>query len=145
MLGEDGVRLDLDRPPRVDERGDHHHRRGGPHVPERVRMRAADGVGHLGGRDVHAGADHVVEAGAGFGERGGDDLEAAARLLLGIRVTAAVGPHRPGPGHVNVVADAEGAAEPDRGLVRRSRRNTLPLRAAVDLLLHGFYAPVLET
>ena len=46
---------------------------------------------------VHAGPDHVGQAGAEAGQRGGDDLEAAVGLDLDIVGAGAVRPDGPGP------------------------------------------------
>src|SRR4051794_27881639 len=78
---DDRVRLDLDEPARVEQRGhDCGRGRGGGAENLEVRSPHADDV--TGIRDEDARPDHVLRRGVELGERGGDDLQAAAGLSV---------------------------------------------------------------
>ncbi len=66
--------------------------------------------------EEHAGADDVLEAGAGLGEGFLDEAEDDAGLLGGGEIFSA---YRAGAGDVDDVADANSAREADDGFVRR--------------------------
>ena len=75
------LRLDLDEPSRVEQlRDDRGRRRAG--AAERIAVGARDLGDQLGRGDVDPRADDVVEGGAGLAQRGRDDVDAAARLLV---------------------------------------------------------------
>src|SRR4051812_14721059 len=65
-------------------------------------------------------------------ERGDDDLEATARLGLGVGVAGAVGPNRRGAGYENPVPDPQGSGDPDLWLKRRTGRDALALAQCLD-------------
>src|SRR6476469_229368 len=109
-LGNDCVRLDFDQPARVEQRGHDQHRRRRLGLAEDLAVGAADLRPVLGTCQVDPRADDVLRACADLGERGHDDLQAAARLA--VRVCgrfAAVGHDRRGAGDGDVVPHAHGA------------------------------------
>lgn len=74
----------------------------------------------FGMREVHAGADDVLEPGTRGVKGGFDELETGARLFVGGEV---VGSDGTGAGDVDDVTDADGTRETDDGLERRGTGN----------------------
>src|SRR5712691_362253 len=110
--------LDLDLPSLVQQRLDDDHGRCGPGAAHHLAVRASDCLAVRDVRDEHPRAHHLVDRRAGIAQRGGNDLEAAFRLDIWIRVDRSVRRHGRGPGHEHAVAGAQGAAEADRLLER---------------------------
>ena len=75
------LRFHLDGPARVEQGVDDDHRGRRPDVPEDLAVRRHRSFGVGGRRQKGAGADDVGGAGARFGQRGEDDLPAAASLF----------------------------------------------------------------
>ena len=91
-------------------------------------MSPADGVDVLGAGHEDAGADDIVEPGAGLGQCAGDDLEADPRLLVGIVWWIGVAGHdRCSSGNPHLSADADGARVADAVLERGTRRDPLAI------------------
>ena len=107
---DDRLGLDLDEPARVEQLG--RRRRSSPAAPCAKASRCARPTASmsLGARDVDPRADDVVEARAGLAERALDDLEADARLLVGVVGRVGVARH-----------DRRRAGDPDLA-ARRARR-----------------------
>ena len=95
------------------EQGSNHHGAGGAYSAENFAVGTAYLFPVFGAGDEHAGADDVVEGGAGLSERSLDQLEYGAGLF-GRREFLRT--HRAGAGDMHNVADADGAGEADDGL-----------------------------
>ncbi len=115
LLGDVGVGLDLDMPGGVEESCDDHHGGGGAGDGEELAVDAGDLFPVPRVREVDAGADDVLDGGAGLFEGCGDDGETLLGLGCGVGVVRADGP---GSGDVDVRADANGAGK-SRSRARR--------------------------
>src|SRR6516165_132813 len=67
--GAQGLGLDLDQPGGVEQAGHDHRGGGGPDRGEDLAVRAGDIGPVFGAGEVHAGADHVLQAGARLSQR----------------------------------------------------------------------------
>lgn len=115
----DCLGLDLHEPAGVQQPARENRRVRRADVSEDFSVGAADALEVLGSHEVDAGTDDVSERRARLFEGGADDLEAAPGLAVGVLGwIGAVGHDGRGPGHVDVLADPDGAGEPDNGLVR---------------------------
>ena len=126
--------LDLDAPAGIEQRG-HDGGRGRTRRAERLQVRAADGrdVGGVGQED--AATHDVGEARAGLGEGGGDDREAEASLLVGLRRRLGVSGHdRGGAGDPDLPSDPDGARVADPVLEGGSGRDALAIHPVVSRL-----------
>ena len=75
------LRFHLDRPAGVEQGVDDEHRGRRPDVPEDLTVRRHRSFGVGGRGEQGAGADNVIGGGTRFGQRGDDDLPAAASLF----------------------------------------------------------------
>src|SRR5581483_7346625 len=122
LAGYDRIGLDLDQIVRVHEGRDLKRRVGGTDVAEEFAVDAADRleVSHID--EIHARANHVLEARAGLGERLPDRLENGPglrrRVAFGDGLAARAGRS---PRDGDDIADANGAGEADDRLVRTAR------------------------
>lgn len=114
LVGDVGFGFDLDAPGGVEEGGHDDHGGCGAGNGEELAVDAADLFPVFGAGEVDAGADDVLDGGAGFFEGGGDDGEDLVGLGGGVCVIGADGT---GSGDVDDGADADGAGEADDGLV----------------------------
>jgi hypothetical protein len=119
VIRERGFGLDLYQPGGIEQAGHDHRGGGGPDRGEDLAVRAGDLFPVLRAGQVHAGADYVIQAGSGLGQRFADQVQAEPGL--GVRAgrgRAAAGWHRRGSGHQDPVPGHQGAGEPEHGLVR---------------------------
>ncbi len=124
----DGVGLDLDAPPRVEERAHDDHRARRAHVSEHLAVCASHlfPVGRVD--QVRAGADDVLRPRARLAERFQHDLEASLHLAERIRGRLGVSRHhRRRPRDEDAIADDDGPGEPDHRFERRPARDVPPL------------------
>ena len=84
-----------------------------------------------GVHQIHTGSHHIAKRGAGVAKRLLDDLQAASSLHADVWVYMTVGPDRSRRGNEDETLVANGPAEADRGLERRSRADVLPHRHSV--------------
>src|SRR5437762_1490375 len=120
-LRNNGLGFDLDLPSLVEQRLDDDHRGGRPGGAHRFAVGASHRRAIFGVSDEHSIRHDLIRRRADLGQRGGDDLEAALRLHVGVRVDRSVGPDRSRARDEDAVAETDGAAESDRFLVRRPR------------------------
>jgi hypothetical protein len=115
----DCLGFDLDEPAGIEQPSGEKRRVRRADVSEDLSVSTADALEVLGAHQVDTGADDVRERRARLLEGGADDLEAAPGLAVGVlgRI-GAVGHDGRGPGHVDVLADPDGAGKADNGLVR---------------------------
>src|ERR671927_1059945 len=79
----------------------------------------------------HTRSHHITKRSAGVAKRLLDDLQAASSLHADVWVYMTVRPDRSRRGNEDETIVANGAAEADRGLKRRSRADVLPHRHSV--------------
>src|SRR5215472_657318 len=116
LSGKHRLGFHLDAPPGIEQLLDDDHGGSRSNVAEDLAVSSADLLPIPGVGEVYAGADDVLEAGAGVEERGLDELEAGAGLFGSRETVRADGA---GAGDVDNVADAHGARETDDGFVGR--------------------------
>lgn len=131
LLGNVGVGLDLDMPGGVEESCDDHHGGGWAGDGEELAVDAGDLFPVPRVREVDAGANDVLDGGAGLFEGCGDDGETLLGLGCGVGVVRADGP---GSGDVDVRADANGAGKADHGLVGAAARDVFADHACFGCL-----------
>ena len=131
LVGDVGVGFDLDAPGGIEEGGDDDHGGGRAGDGEEFAVDATDLFPVFGAGEIDAGADDVLDGGAGLFEGGGDDGEDLVGLGGGVGV---VGIDGAGSGDVDVRADADGSGEADDGLVGGGAGDVLAL-------VHGSWMP----
>ena len=127
---QQGLGLELHQPGGVEQAGHDHRGRGGPDRGEDLAVRAGDLPPVLGGGQVHAGADHVLQAGSGLGQGRADQVQAEPGL--GVRAgrgRASAGRHRRGARHQDPVPGDQRAGEPEHRLVRGVPADAMTLHA----------------
>ena len=112
---------------RIEEAGEHGRVRGA-YVAEHLGVRAREAVEVVRVHEVDPRAHDVPEARSCLLERGTDELEADARLVVDVlRRRRAVGRIRRGARDVHAVADDDGARVADDRLVRARPGDVPPL------------------
>src|SRR3954468_20630954 len=114
-----GFGFDFYEPGGVEEAGHDDGGGGGADVGEDLAVGTGDFFPVLGGGEVDAGAEDMVEGGAGLGQCLADQVQAEAGLGVGAgRGRGAAGRHRGGAGDQDPVSGGHGTREPEDGLVR---------------------------
>src|SRR5215469_7992596 len=117
------LHLDLNAPRWIQKLGDDDHGCRWTDIGEKLAVYAPDSLPVFDMREVHAGADHVLERRARLAQRFVCDRENPARLCLCIAIVSA---HWPGSRMVNDIAHAHRAREPNDRLEGRSAADVLP-------------------
>jgi hypothetical protein len=125
--GEDGVGFDFDEHVGRYELADLQHAGGWADGGKNFSVGAADFFPLGDVHNIEAGADHVVESGAGFEQRGFDIFYGLQGLNVNIANAddVAVGAGSSGTGDGDDVADTDGAGIADDGLPRGATGNVL--------------------
>ena len=110
LLWEQCFSFDLDEPAWIEETCGDEHGAGGPDVGEHLAVRAPDFFPVVDVQEKRPRAHDVLGCGPGLGKGRHDDLEAAARLAVGVaRWIGSLGHDRAGAGDEDVAAVAHGA------------------------------------